>query len=923
MRTPRIFISIVTAALLLGLAGPGGATSTYAPAADYGEVLNVMPPGQSGTVTATGLATVLAGDPVNRIAVDGKNAPRNFANQWEMYDALNRLSHAEIRDADLTRYYKASVFDVPPDQVLKVEQPKAGVTITWDSYGVPHIKGATYSDVAWGAGYAGTRDRMFLQDVLRHTGAARSAEFLGGTDANIAMDQSVLRSSYYTEEEAAAQIERIRREYGAEGDKLAAAGAAYVAGINAAQSAMCPVGLPTGLDCPAEYAALGKTPKPWKLTDVVYIAGLVGGIFGKGGGAEYGNAMLLQKLQKRFGETQGRRVYEDLRGRNDPEAPTTTTTRWRYGGGAVDPDAAGVALPDPEGAPTAPGTGATSDAADPGLTNLLTGDPAPIAGKVDAPFGTIDLTGATHGMSNAALVSGEHTADGHPVMVAGPQTGHFAPQLWTEMSLEGPGIKARGVAFAGTNIVVQVGRGVDYAWSPTSAGFDNVDTVAERLCEPDGSPATVESTHYRRDGECVPIEIKTHRETALPNPGAPGAPRQLEFTVMRTHHGIVQLRTTVDGEPVALVHQRSTYHREVSSLVGFARANDPGYVTGAASFQRAVHKIDYTFNWQYADSRDIAYFGSGLLPHRAADTTLDLPRWGDGAYDWRGWLSFDEHLHQINPPRGYLISWNNKPGLGPSPADDAWDHGSVHRSLALSDRVAPLVRAGGVTRHSLLAAVQEAALVDTRAAKTLPYLLAVIGDDPEARPAAELLRAWLADGAPREDRDRDGAYSHAAAIALFDEWWESAPTSEAGRGRYALARDVLRGGLGATVDGIGHGIDDHPRAGNASSWLGPPWYGWVNKDLRQLLGEPVTGRWSRSYCGDGALAACRTAVRDSLAGAVRRALDAQGVSDVAALTYDKHEDDITPVAAGLVGVRPIDWQNRPTFQQVACFTSHR
>jgi hypothetical protein len=29
------------------------------------------------------------------------------------------------------------------------------------------------------------------------------------------------------------------------------------------------------------------------------------------------------------------------------------------------------------------------------------------------------------------------------------------------------------------------------------------------------------------------------------------------------------------------------------------------------------------------------------------------------------------------------------------------------------------------------------------------------------------------------------------------------------------------------------------------------------------------------------------------------------------------------VAAGLVGVRPIDWQNRPTFQQVVDFRSHR
>ena len=53
------------------------------------------------------------------------------------------------------------------------------------------------------------------------------------------------------------------------------------------------------------------------------------------------------------------------------------------------------------------------------------------------------------------------------------------------------------------------------------------------------------------------------------------------------------------------------------------------------------------------------------------------------------------------------------------------------------------------------------------------------------------------------------------------------------------------------------------------------------------------------------------------------ALKTQGVASVGALTYDKTRDSILSVPAGVVGVRPIDWQNRPTFQQVAQFTAHR
>jgi hypothetical protein len=44
---------------------------------------------------------------------------------------------------------------------------------------------------------------------------------------------------------------------------------------------------------------------------------------------------------------------------------------------------------------------------------------------------------------------------------------------------------------------------------------------------------------------------------------------------------------------------------------------------------------------------------------------------------------------------------------------------------------------------------------------------------------------------------------------------------------------------------------------------------------------------------------------------------------VAELTYDKHIDDIRSVTAGVIGVRDIDWQNRPTFQQVVSFAGHR
>jgi hypothetical protein len=203
-------------------------------------------------------------------------------------------------------------------------------------------------------------------------------------------------------------------------------------------------------------------------------------------------------------------------------------------------------------------------------------------------------------------------------------------------------------------------------------------------------------------------------------------------------------------------------------------------------------------------------------------------------------------------------------------------------------------------------AVQDAATVDTRAERVLPALLNALGDvdagtDPLLTEAVTLLRSW---SAHREDRHRHGTYTDAAAIALFDHWWAS-----------GVARDVLRGTLGSLVDELPKVLDDHPSRGIGSAFNGVAWYGYVVEDLSKRT------IWHRRYCGGGNPMVCSTQLRASLIGAARRILAEQGVTTLAALTYDKSTDAIRPVTAGVVATRPIDWQNRPTFQQVIRFRS--
>ena len=233
--------------------------------------------------------------------------------------------------------------------------------------------------------------------------------------------------------------------------------------------------------------------EPWKPTDIIAIASLVGGIFGRGGGNELNSALTMEAMVERMGEGQGRKAWEGFRSKNDPEAPTTISKPFPYETRSAFAKR-GLALPEPKSivtnrrSPRLRGDGA----APPGLNT--------VGGRL-----TRGLEEAGHA-SNWELVSAKHSADGHPIAVMGPQVGYYVPQILMEEDLHGPGIDARGAAFPGVNLYVELGHGRDYAWSATTATSDNVDTFAEVLCK--------DKFHYLYKGKCLAME-KLHQEGEL------------------------------------------------------------------------------------------------------------------------------------------------------------------------------------------------------------------------------------------------------------------------------------------------------------------------------------------------------------------------------------------------------------------------
>ncbi|MFJ6659172.1 penicillin acylase family protein [Streptomyces sp. NPDC091377] len=920
MRTPHgprgflktAFVCVLMAGLLSPLsraasAVPPKAADTAA-VADHcgGRCSDILPPGQNGNAT---LAQILLNQAFGTL-------PEHAQDQLGPYARL-ATGHQSLTDSTLNTFFNDASFGVPADQVASTLKPagRTDVTIVRDKKtGVPHITGTTRYGTEFGAGYAAGQDRLWLMDLFRNVGRGNLTPFAGGAPDNQALEQTFWRNAPYTEADLQAQIERAAANNGERGRQALADVAAYVDGINAYIDAS-----DRGRYFPGEYVLTGHkdsitnagTIERFKPTDLIALASVIGTLFGAGGGGEVDNALSLLAAQQRYGVVKGTEVWESFRMRNDPEAALTVHDgSFPYGGRPADPR--GAALPDPGSVTREP------------LIHDRTGSAATrTAARTSAAVAEAAVSSARRGMSNALVVSGEHTASGHPVAVFGPQTGYFAPQLLMLQELQGPGISARGATFAGLGMYVLLGRGQDYAWSATTSGQDIIDTYAVELCQDDH--------HYLFRGVCTPME-KVERKNAWKPTVADGTPAgSYTMRVWRTKYGPVEYRATVGGKKVAYTTLRSSFLNEAESIVGFQMLNDPGYVDGPAGFQRAVQHINFTFNWFYADSAHTAYYNSGDNPVRATGVDPEFPAWAQPAYEWRGWdpatntadhTPPSQHPHSLD--QDYYISWNNKQATDYASA--SWGNGAVHRGDLLDDRVRKLVQQGGVTRSSLVKAMAEAGLTDLRAEQVLPALLRVLTStpvtDPAAAPAVDRLQAWLAAGGRRTETSAGSkTYAHAEAIRVLDAWWP------------LLVKAQFEPGLGTglyTAVTANLPVDEAPSAAHgptgahAGSAFQYGWWSYVDKDLRSVLGESVRGPLGDTYCGAGSLTACRSALLTTLKEAAAKTPAQVYPGDTRCAAGDQWcADALDQRALGGIKHPLISWQNRPTYQQVVEFTSHR
>lgn len=661
--------------------------------------------------------------------------------------------------------------------------PLDEIEILTDEYNESHIYADSLYGLAYGNGYVQAGDRLFQMDVIRHVGYGDSAKVLG--PAQIPSDIQVKRDLYSEEE--------IERQYENASEKIRTALEGFADGVNRKMTEMAAQG-----KLPAEFAALGHPPEPWKPEDSVAAIDYLIGFFGVSGGSELTNAKTLVQLQESL-ETRraAHDAYEDLNWlETRPEHFTSIPDEDKtVEGGETVPDF--EAVPDEQLA-FAEAVWTETDSGEKTYGVKTWG----IETDVTIPDAITEGRREGHGVlegfkwgSNALVVDGDLTETGEPMLGGGPQMGYFKPPIPYEVGLHGAGFDNTGMGIVGVPSAI-IGRnsgsagngdGADLAgpdgdtsatgtgrdalaYTVTSGRDDMIDTIAVELDPQD---------KHRYKWQGMWYEMETHRVTHYASPvtsAAAGDPetRVVEQEVARiSPPGVDQEMPVIawNPDPVNVEHPVAWAQRITSrndELRGASIWSEIGRVTDLDDFEDSFAEFPFTFNFHLVSgSGDIEYVHTGKVPMR--DDTLDhrLPataehhEWNGTFYTQQGAPSDPEGSATVvrNPSRGYVVNWNNGPAAGWRAGDSEQNWGSIHRveeldhwvreHLGVSEGVpdgSAVKRAATerLTIEDVKVIISRAALHDASAQFSVPFLIEAArnSDDDRLASMADLLERW-------------------------------------------------------------------------------------------------------------------------------------------------------------------------------------
>jgi len=336
--------------------------------------------------------------------------------------------------------------------------------------------------------------------------------------------------------------------------------------------------------------------------------------------------------------------------------------------------------------------------------------------------------------SNAWALSGALTASGKPILANDPHLGLEAPGVWYLARIETPGLTLSGATAPGVPFHL-VGHNGAIAWGLTTTHSDTQDLFIEEVSPED-------SGRYRTPEGWAAFE--TRSETIAVKDEEP-----VELMIRHSRHGPVisdggnpSIPNLGEGRVLALAWPAL---REddltAQALYHLNRAQDWVQFEDAL---RDFHSPQQ--NIFFADvNGNIGFIAPGRAPIRKnGDGRRPVPGW-DGAYDWTGFIPFDELPRSLNPRPGRIANGNNKIVPEAYPYLITADWPDPYRAQRLAQVLTGLDRA----KLDDMQAMQHD-IVSLGLKALLPHLTAIEPVTEDERKILELLAAWD----HRMDRDR-------------------------------------------------------------------------------------------------------------------------------------------------------------------------
>ena len=497
------------------------------------------------------------------------------------------------------------------------------VSVDRDGWGIPHVRASSLADMAEAQGYVMAQDRLWQMDLLRRVARGQLSEILGSPTVPIDKHFRVLRFGPAAERDVTLLDEESRTIMDA-----------YSRGVNKF------IGQHQS-NLPVEFKLLKYKPQPWQPSDSLAIGAYMYETLTETWEEKVDRA----KVTARVGPEKAKDLFSvdaalDRFVVGDPDAPGDGSQR---SGDPDDEDDEDDMSPD-----DVLKAGAQTPIAEPGFTDLTSA----LAPSVVQWLGESqhDIRHALG--SNNWVVSGDHTATGKPLLANDTHLELSVPPIWYQMHLTCPGWNVKGFTLPGAPLVI-IGHNDRIAWGFTNNGADVQDLYIETF-----NPA--QPDEYKANGKW--LKAQTVDEIIK----VKGAPDQ-HYVITITRHG-----------PVVKMDGHTGYALRWTATEPGALANTYNRLGKAQNWKefREVMKSVWgpAQNAVYADVRgNIGYLMAARVPIRKKGRG-EVPVPGDtDAFEWKGYIPFDELPQIFNPADGLIVTANARV-VGPDYKPYLTDH---------------------------------------------------------------------------------------------------------------------------------------------------------------------------------------------------------------------------------------------------------